>query len=141
MTGTEGTAFEVEEVFTEEDGLLVLSLGFASPDDPLDVLHIACGRSRSGVEPPPVEDLLYLERTDQDLACDGSEVIRLTAHPERIELFLTTNGADALGLPAHSVFLFTRYPALAPVAHGMLAAMRSAGQDQIAVSPPAASAR
>ena len=37
-TPAPGDFFEVEEVFTEHPDLIVLSLGFASAHDPLDVL-------------------------------------------------------------------------------------------------------
>jgi hypothetical protein len=67
--------FEIEGVFTQDGDLLVLPLGFAPAGDPLDVLHVACGLQRGGSQPPRVEDLLHLERIDQDPACDGREVI------------------------------------------------------------------
>lgn len=125
--------FEIEEILFEEGELLVLSLGFASADDPLDILHIACGRTRSGAEPPLLEDLLYLERTDQDLACDGHAVRALIGHPDRVELVLTKEGAAALGLAARTRFRFTRQPSLAADALRLLAAMAAAGQSQVAV--------
>ena len=124
---------EVEEIMVEEGELLVLSLGFASPDDPLDVLHIACGRTRSGAEPPLLEDLLYLERTDQDLACDGRAVRALIGHADHVELLLTAEGAAALGFAACTRFRFARHPALATEALRLLAEMAAAGQSQIAV--------
>lgn len=133
MTGGEGASFEVEEVFTEQGDLLVLSLGFASAENPLDILHIACGRSRTGREPRPVEDLLYLERTDQGLSCDGRDVIRIILHAGHIELALTAEGARALGLPERVLFRFDRHPALLPAARAVLGAMAAAGQRQVSV--------
>jgi hypothetical protein len=127
-------SFQVEEVFTEQNELLVLSLGFASPEDAFDVIHIVCGRERSGRQPAPVEDLLYIERTDQDRACDGRDVLCLVAHDDRIELGLTQAGARLLGLAESTAFLFDRQPALFAAATEILAAMVRAGQDQISVA-------
>ncbi|RYE82666.1 MAG: hypothetical protein EOP19_15670, partial [Hyphomicrobiales bacterium] len=108
--------FEIEEVFTEDGDLLVLSLGFVSAGDPLDILHVACGRRRGGCQPPRVEDLLYLERTDQDLACDGREVIRLAARLDHVELVLSEAGARLLQLPRLVRFRFGAHPELLSVA-------------------------
>lgn len=137
MTGESIAAFQVEEVFTEQNELLVLSLGFASPEDAFDVIHIACGHERSGRQPLPVEDLLYIERTDQDRTCDGRDVLNLVACDDRIELGLTEAGARQLGLPARAVFRFDQQPALLAIATGMLAAMARAGQDQVSIAPAA----
>ena len=134
MTGQAAACFQVEEIFTEQGDLLVLSLGFVSPDDPLDTLHFACGRTRSGAEPPSLEDLLYVERTDQSLACDVNEVLRLACHRDRLELTLTEAGAEALDLPKHTVFRFDEHPKLLADATAILAAMRSAGQKQILIA-------
>jgi hypothetical protein len=123
--------FEIEEVFTENGDLLVLSLGFASARDPLDVLHFACGRQRSGRRPPPVEDLLYIERTDQDQACDSREVIRLAGHLDHVELVLSDEGARLLQLPHTVRFRFNAHPELLPTTLAQLKAMTAAGQDCI----------
>lgn len=123
--------FEVEEVFTEHPELIVLSLGFASAHDPLDVLHFACGRQRSGAEPPPVEDLLYVERTGQSLACDGREVARLIGHGGHIELWLTERGARLLGLGLRTRFCFNAHPELRSAALAQIDAMARAGQPSV----------
>lgn len=136
MTEQTAVCFQVEEVFAEENDLLVLSLAFASPEDPLDIVHIACGRARSGSSPPPAEDLLYVERTDQSLACDGRDVLRLVGHADRIELVLTEAGADALGLPTHTAFRFDACPTLLSEAISILSAMVSAGQPCIVADAP-----
>lgn len=109
------------------DGLLWLSLGFASADDPLDVLHFACGADPTG---DGEVDALYLERTDQDLACNG-QVLQLLAGQESIHLHLTPTGASALRLAEHSCFDFTAQPALYTRALAQLARMAAAGQDCI----------
>lgn len=129
MTEQTVACFQVGEVFTEENDLLAL----ASPEDPLDIIHFACGRERSGSSPPLAEDLLYVERTDQSLACDGRDVLRLTGYSGRIKLVLTQAGADALKLPAHTVFRFDQYPALLGAAITVLTAMVTAGQTQVAI--------
>ncbi|BEP96965.1 hypothetical protein GmRootA79_53500 (plasmid) [Acidovorax sp. A79] len=125
--------FEVEEVFKEQGDLLVLSLGFASVHDPLDVLHFACGRQHSEQRPPPVEDLLYVERTDQSLACDGREVVALVGHGDHIELVLTAEGARLLQLAQRTRFRFGLHPELLPAALAQLEAMARAGQDGVTV--------
>lgn len=124
-------AFEVEEVFTEHEDLIVLSLGFVSAHDPLDILHFSCARQCSGIEPPPVEDLLYVERTDQSLGCDGREVIGLIGHGDSIELLLTEEGARQLGLGLRTRFGFNVHPALHAVAIGQIEAMAKAGQSNV----------
>ncbi|WP_071287120.1 hypothetical protein [Mycolicibacterium llatzerense] len=126
--------FEVEEVFTEHGEVLVLSLGFASARDPLDVLHLACGRKTGGSQPPATEHLLYLERTDQDEACDGHEVLGLVGQAGHIELALTDEGARLLQFAATVRFRFNRHPELLPVALAQLKAMSEAGQDRIVVA-------
>ncbi|HBP1105785.1 hypothetical protein ACET47_08515 [Pseudomonas aeruginosa] len=125
--------FQVEEVSTEHDELLVLSLGFVSAHDPLDVLHFACGRQRSGVEPPPVEDELYVERTDQSLACDGRDVLSLTGRVDHIELVLSEAGMRLLGLERCTHFRFDAHPELLAAARQQLAAMAQAGQRNVSV--------
>ena len=125
--------FDVEEVFTEQGELLVLSLGFASAHDPLDVLHFACGPERSGQVPPPLADLLYVERTDQSLACDGRAVVALRGLADYIELVLNDEGASLLQLAHRTRFRFDTHPELLPLALAQLVAMASAGQDCITV--------
>lgn len=62
-------SFRIEEVMTgSDDGLLWLSLGFASAHDPLDVLHIACGTALTG---DTEADALYLERTASGPCCSS----------------------------------------------------------------------
>ncbi|MBO9680681.1 MAG: hypothetical protein J7556_20815 [Acidovorax sp.] len=126
--------FEVEEVFTEHPELIVLSLGFASAHDPLDVLHFACGRLRSGRQPTPVEDLLYVERTDQSLACDGREVVGLTGYGDHIELRLTGEGARLLGLAPCTRFGFNAHPELRAPALAQIEAMARAGQPSVGLA-------
>lgn len=125
--------FQVEEVSTEHDELLVLSLGFVSEHDPLDVLHFACGRQRSGIEPPPVGDELYVERTDQGLACDGREVLSLTGRGDHIELVLSEAGMRLLALERCTHFRFDAHPELLAAARQQLAAMAQAGQRNVSL--------
>lgn len=123
--------YEVAEAFSGDDnGLLWLSLGFVSPE-PLDVLHIACGETATGVAE---EDALYLERNDQDLACSG-QVLLLVAGDGHIACSLTPEGASLLGLPAQARFSFQQHPALFAPAAAQLARMRSSGQACIVMQP------
>lgn len=124
------TTFDVEELFVgDDDDLLWLTLGFASPAEPLDVLHIVCGKTATGLAD---EDALYLERTDQDLACSG-QVLALTASKTTLALRLTAEGAAALRLPTHTRFTFNENPALFAQAAVQLAQMAACGQACIAV--------
>jgi hypothetical protein len=123
--------YEVTEIFNGEDyGLLWLTLGFIS-QQPLDVLHIACGETATGVAE---EDALYLERNDQDLACSG-QVLSLVARDGSIAFSLTREGASSLGLPAQTRFSFKEHPALFTPAAVQLARMKASGQACIVVQP------
>lgn len=125
--------FAIAEVMAGDDnGLLWLSLGFASAHDPLDVLHIACGAAPTG---DAEADALYLERTDQDLACSG-EVLQLHAAGDHLALHLTPAGAAALRLGEHTRFDFATQPGLYAQAVAQLARMANGGQACV-VLPPA----
>lgn len=119
-----------------DDGLLWLSLGFASAHDPLDVLHIACGAVLTG---DAEADALYLERTDQSLACTG-QVLQLRAEIDHIALHLTPAGASALQLAEHVRFDFSTPSALRAQALAQLARMADAGQGCIHIAQGSASA-
>jgi len=121
--------YEVMELFSgDSDGLLWLSLGFIS-SDPLDVLHIACGKTATGVAG---EDALYLERADQSDACSG-QVLALVARQGCIALSLTQEGASSLQLQQHTRFTFNEQPVLFASAEAQLARMRASGQTCIVV--------
>lgn len=121
---SEGDIDVVEVHGGGDDGLLWLSLGFVSAHDPLDVLHIACGRQMTG---DAACDALYLERTDQDLACSG-EVRELRIGAMALELALSPAGARALALPERVRFTFHAQPGLHAQAAAQLARMTAAGQ-------------
>ena len=110
------------------DGLLWLSLGFVSAHDPFDVLHIACGQQPTG---DAGCDALYLERTDQDMACSG-EVRELRIGALDLDLALSPAGAQALALPERIRFTFHAQPGLHAQA-AQLARMASAGQACIVI--------
>ncbi|MGX1788921.1 hypothetical protein ACWIGM_19410 [Bosea sp. NPDC055332] len=132
--GGEAGRFEVEEVLVENGELVVLSLGFASAREPLDVLHIVSGTALSGKQPRPVEDELYLERTDQSLACTGG-VERITCREGEIVMTLTAQAAELLQLSQVTCFTFEAHPALYGQAAGQLAAMaRIGGRSEIAIA-------
>lgn len=125
------TAFDVVELFVgDDDGMLWLTLGFASLGEPLDVLHIVCGKVPTGILE---EDALYLERTSQDLACSG-EVLALAVRGDSLALKLTPEGAGALELPEHTRFTFKAQPALFAEAAGKLAQMEALGHACISAS-------
>ncbi|MDP9989984.1 hypothetical protein J2W28_000636 [Variovorax boronicumulans] len=124
------TAFDVVELFVgDDDGMLWLTLGFASLGEPLDVLHIVCGKTPTGILE---EDALYLERTSQELACSG-EVLAIALQGEGLVLALTPEGAGALELPEHVRFTFKAQPALFAQAVEMLAQMEAVGHACITV--------
>jgi len=130
LSNAAGAQYEVAELFSgDDDGLLWLTLGFASAAEPLDVLHVACGASATGIAE---EDALYLERNDQDLACSG-QVLALVAGDGSIALSLTPQGAASLQLPAQTRFSFKQHPALFAPAAAQLARMRASGQACIEV--------
>ncbi|MDQ0072707.1 hypothetical protein J2W34_004512 [Variovorax boronicumulans] len=110
--------------------MLWLTLGFASQGEPLDVLHIVCGKTPTGILE---EDALYLERTSQDLACSG-EVLALAVRSESLVLTLTPEGAGALELPEHVRFTFKTQPTLFAQAAGMLVQMEALGHACIVTS-------
>jgi hypothetical protein len=118
----------IDVISGDDNGLLWLTLGFISPD-PLDVLHIACGESATSVME---EDVLYLERNDQDLACSG-QVMKLVACDDHIALSLTPEGASSLGLPAQTHFSFRQHPALFAAGAAQMARMAASGQTCIKV--------
>jgi hypothetical protein len=120
----EGDIDIVEVHAGDGDGLIWLSLGFVSAQDPLDVLHIACGQQKTG---DAGCDALYLERTDQSLACSG-EVRELRIGRQDIEFALSPAGAQALALPERIRFTFRSHPALHAQAAVQLARMAAAGQ-------------
>lgn len=127
---TDGIDFDIVEAQSGDgDGMLWLSLGFVSTHDPLDVLHIACGQQTTG---DAGCDALYLERTDQDLACSG-EVRELRVGAMNVELVLTPAGAQALSLPEHVRFTFHGQPGLHAQAAAQLARMAAAGQACIVI--------
>ena len=132
MAGEAGR-FEVEEVLVENGDLIVLSLGFASAGEPLDVLHIVSGTVLSGRQPRLVEDELYLERTDQSLACTGG-VDRITCGDGEIIVALTTQAAELLQLSRITCFAFAVRPELYSLAVGQLAAMAETGRSEIVIS-------
>lgn len=128
MTKADADDIAIVEVQSGDgDGLLWLSLGFVSAHDPLDVLHIACGLQATG---DADRDALYLERTDQDLACSG-EVRELKVGATDIELVLSSAGARALALSERTRFTFDGQPGLHARAVAQLARMVAAGQARI----------
>ena len=124
-----GESIDIVEVHSGDgDGLLRLRLGFVSAHDPLDMLHIACGRQATGDADC---DALYLERTDQDLACSG-EVPGLRVGAMDLELAVSPAGALVLALRERVRFTFQAQPGLLAQAVAQLARMAAAGQACIA---------
>lgn len=132
--GGEAGRFEVEEVLVENGELIVLSLGFASAGEPLDVLHIVSGTALSGQQPRPAEDELYLERTDQSLACTGG-VERITCGEDEIVVMLTAQATELLQLSRVTSFSFQAHPGLYGQAVGQLRVMTRIGRSEIAIGP------
>jgi len=125
VSRSEDVGIDIVEVHSGDgNGLLWLSLGFVSAHDPNDVLHIACGQQATG---DPDDDALYLERTDQDLACSG-EVRALRIGVTTVELTLSPKGAQALALPERVRFTFRQCPGLRAPVVAQLARMAAAGQ-------------
>jgi hypothetical protein len=131
--GGEAARFQVEEVLVETRELLVLSLGFTSADEPLDVLHIVSGAALSGEQPRPAEDELYLERTDQSLACTGG-VEKIACDESEVVVTLTAQAAELLHLGRITRFSFEAHPGLYVQAVAQLSAMARIGHREIAIA-------
>lgn len=116
--------FQIQEVMTESDNWLALSLGFVSPRDPLDTLHFVSAKHPDGKTP------LYLERKDQSLSCTG-QVIRLACEDGGITLSLTEEGARSLHLEPTVHFSFEEHPELLAIAARQLGAFGLAGHADI----------
>ncbi|MCT7376902.1 hypothetical protein [Chelativorans salis] len=116
--------FQVDEVMTESGDRLALSLGFVSPNDPLDTLHFVAGNN------PERKTPLYVERTDQSLSCIG-QVIRFACEGGGLTLSLTEQGARSLGLKPMVRFGFDAHPELLVVAARQLAAIGRAGYSDV----------
>ena len=87
--------YRIEEVHCGDDDCLWVSLGFVSPDNPLDVLHIVCAFD---VEPQDREhgmDAIYLERDDQSRSGYGG-ADRIRVGERSVELRLNAGGRDSL---------------------------------------------
>lgn len=130
----EAARFEVEEVLVENGELIVLSLGFASAGEPFDVLHIVSGAALSGRQPRPVEDQLYLERTDQSLACTGG-VERIVCGEGEVVVTLTAQAAKLLQLSRITHFAFEARPELYAQTVDQLIATARLGHGEIVIAP------
>jgi|688.fasta_scaffold1088875_2 hypothetical protein len=94
------TQYPLEEVVVEDnDDYLSISLGFVSPEDQLDTLHVVCGKIFTGASPTPSEEKLYLERTDQSQSIAGG-LVSIRCREHAIDLEIDREAQDALGLPA-----------------------------------------
>ncbi len=102
-TGRSTTAmleYPLEEIAVEDnEDFVSLSLGFVSPEDPLDTLHIVCGKIFTDTAPPQIEERLYLERTDQSQSIEGG-VVSIYCNERTIAFEITIEAQIALGLPA-----------------------------------------
>jgi hypothetical protein len=92
--------YPLEEITVEDnDDFVSLSLGFVSQDNPLDTLHVVCGKMFTGATPTPIEERLYLERTDQSQSIEGG-VVSIRCSERSIDFEIDTEAQAALGLPA-----------------------------------------
>lgn len=132
MTNAAAT-YDVVEVMTDDSELLVLSIGFVSASDPLDVLHIVGSKSVAAEQLRRCEeDALYLERTDQSLACTG-EVETIVCNAASITVRLSEEGARLLELGKTTCFTFERRPELRAIATDLLTRMKAAGHIEIGI--------
>lgn len=127
--------FEVCEIFTENNELISLSLGFESHDDPYDILHIVSGKSLSNSTPKPLEDNLYLERTDQSLSCTG-EVVSIKVENQLIKIEFTEVGSLSLGFDRVVEFSFSDFPEFFERAVNSLKLIASVGHQEIILQQP-----
>ena len=74
---------------------LWVSLGFSSPLERWDVLHIVCAKRFDDQDRELGMDSIYLERFDQAYSCYKA-ASRIRVHQRGVDLHLTKQGAKAL---------------------------------------------
>ena len=92
--------YPIEEVHSgEDDGSLWVSLGFASQDNPLDVLHIVCTLQPDAQDRALGMAALYLERDDQSRGgYAGAD--RILAGADAVTVELNAAGRERLEFDA-----------------------------------------
>jgi hypothetical protein len=99
--------YALEEIaFEDNEDFVSLSLGFVSPEDPLDTLHVVCGKIFTGALPTPVEETLYLERTDQSQSIEDG-VVSIRCSKRSIDFEINADAQAALALPSNFSLRFT----------------------------------
>lgn len=84
-----------EVTFGVEDSCLWVTLGFSSPLERNDLLHIVCATSVDAQDRRSGMADLYLERFDQAYSCyGGADLVLVT--PALVDLRLNARGCDAL---------------------------------------------
>lgn len=102
--------YPIEEIHSgEDDGCLWVSLGFASPDAPLDVLHIVCALRPDAQDRALGMAAIYLERDDQSRGgYAGAD--RIHAGEDAVTVELNAAGRDCLEFDAPLRLTWTHAP-------------------------------
>jgi len=96
--------FKVLEIRSgEHEGILWVSVGFASDAKEDDLLHFVCALSVDAQDRKLGHNSMYMERSDQGLSCySGAEKIVVSRNS--IDLKLNVRGRKSLALPKQVVF-------------------------------------
>ena len=93
---TRSQKYELQSIKSGVSGSdLWVSLGFSSPLEKWDVLHVVCAKKVDDQDRELGMDSIYLERFDQAYSCyQGASSIRV--HQYGVDFRLTKHGAKAL---------------------------------------------
>ena len=99
MSDSDWTEIELKELMSGDDeGVLWVTLGYVSGQNPNDVLHIVVSKETTNQDWESGGDTVYLEGFDQSLSSNrGAD--RIFVDAEHIEISLNRVGVDALQLP------------------------------------------
>lgn len=87
----------------EEESVFWVTVGFSSPLEPNDVLHIVCAKILDASDEENGMDSIYLERFDQAYSCySGAE--KIVASSTSITVELNSHGQQSLYLPSQVEF-------------------------------------
>lgn len=132
--------YPIEEIHSgEDDGCLWVSLGFASEDRPLDVLHIVCALRPDAQDRALGMAAIYLERDDQSRGgYAGAD--RIHAGEQAVALALNDDGRRSLEFDAALRLTWTDAQAGKREALAILARMSGYECGRVVECEPAAGA-
>ena len=106
---TRSQKYELQSIKSGVSGSdLWVSLGFSSPLEKWDVLHVVCAKKVDDQDRDLEMDSIYLERFDQVYSCyQGANSIRV--HQHGVDLRLTKHGVKALNFAPHLRLVFPQH--------------------------------